>query len=130
MIKTIIDLKNYFHDSNHKLNDSINVSTKIRNQWILNNESTIQNGRVYDIKFTNKGGGIWKAQLKSKVNKESKVDTKQLRGMVRERNAYRKLLNNCVKALNTLPNQKLNDSSIKNTYELVSTIEKDLNKFE
>ena len=64
-----------------------------------------------------------------KISKESKVNTKQLQGMVKERNTYKKLLDNCVKAFNTLPNQKLDNNEVKDTYGLVSTIEKELNKF-
>ncbi len=65
----------------------------------------------------------------TKIIKEPRIDTKQLRGMIRERNTYRELLNKCVRVFNILPNQEFNDLPIENTYELVSTIEKNLNKF-
>jgi len=68
-IEKIDDLKNYFFNSKDRLNDNVYVTTKIRNQWLLNKESTIQQGKIYDIKFTNKGAGVWKAQLKSMTNK-------------------------------------------------------------
>jgi len=136
MIETINELKDYFFDSKHRLGrfkDSVNVSTKLRKQWLLNRETTIQQGKVCSMKFTNKGGGVWKAQLESitdkQYEKESKVNTKQLQGMVKERNIYKKLLDNCVKVFNTLPNQKLDNNDVKDTYGLVSTIEKELNKF-
>ena len=63
MINTIDELKNYFFYSKDRLNDSVYVSTKIRKEWMLNREKTIQKGTVYDIDFANKGGGVWKAKL-------------------------------------------------------------------
>jgi len=48
--------------------------------------------------------------------------------VISERNIYKKLLNKCVKAFNTIPNSKLN-GKIKDTYALASAIEKNLDKF-
>jgi len=136
MIETINELKDYFFDSKHRLGrfkDSVNVSTKLRKQWLLNRETTIQQGKICSMKFTNKGGGVWKAQLESitdkQYEKESKVNTKQLQGMVKERNIYKKLLDNCVKEFNILLTQRLDELTTEHIYELVSTIEKEMNKF-
>ena len=63
MINTIDELKNYFFYSKDRLNDSVYVSTKIRKKWMLNREKTAQQGIVYDMDFTNKGGGVWEAKL-------------------------------------------------------------------
>lgn len=53
------DLKENFH---RDLSLRINVSTKIRNQMLLNNDTTISHGGlIYNIKFKNIGGGIWEA---------------------------------------------------------------------
>ena len=63
MINTTDELKNYFFNSKDRLNDSIYVSTKLRKEWMLNRETTIQKGTVYNIDFVNKGGGVWEAKL-------------------------------------------------------------------
>ena len=62
-INSIEDLKEYFHHSRNCEDDHIFVSTAIRREWMLNSERTVVKGKVYDIKWTNMGGGVWKAQL-------------------------------------------------------------------
>ncbi len=58
-----------------------------------------------------------------------KADQKQIVGIVKERNRYRKLLEECVKAFNMIPNTVINTPDHSDTYQLVSAIEKILNKY-
>ena len=63
MIGNVNELKEYFRRSPDMLNDSVYVKTSLRNEWLLNGESTIIDGRVYDVSFKNKKGGIWEAKI-------------------------------------------------------------------
>ena len=48
------------------------------------------------------------------------ADKKQFQGLVKERNEYRQLLDQCLYALNVIPNTPLSDGV--STYALASTI--------
>lgn len=63
-IETIGELKEYFWRSDSPLCDGVYVSTKIRNEWMLNHQRVVVHGIVYDIEFINHGGGVWRANLK------------------------------------------------------------------
>ena len=54
----------------------------------------------------------------------TQVDKKQIQGLVRERNLYRQLLDECLYAFNFLPMQRTGDGGGGNTYKLASKIEK------
>ena len=58
--------------------------------------------------------------------KKAEADVTQVRGIVKERNKYKELLDLCVKAFNYIPNTEL---PVGNTYTLVSKIEKVLSKY-
>lgn len=58
-ILSIKELREWFHLSE----EMIYVSSKIRKEWMINHYTLIKNGKVYDIDFTDKGGGVWLAQL-------------------------------------------------------------------
>jgi len=53
----------------------------------------------------------------------TQIDKEQIRGIVKERNLYRHLLDECLFALNTLPMQKTADGNGGNTYKLAAKIE-------
>jgi hypothetical protein len=52
-----------------------------------------------------------------------KVDKKQHLGLVEERNAYRRLLDECLFAFNSIPNQRVVDGDGGNTYKIAVKIE-------
>ena len=54
----------------------------------------------------------------------TQIDKKQIRGIIKERNLYRRLLDECLFALNTLHRQKFADGNGGDTYKLASRIEK------
>lgn len=58
---------------------------------------------------------------------EALVPVSQLRGIVRERNEYRRLLDECLHALNLLPNRRIQGDL--NTYGLASIIEDTFRRF-
>ncbi len=56
------------------------------------------------------------------------ANKKQLQGLVRERNEYRRLLNKCLSALNVIPNTPLSDGV--STYMLASEISVTFKQFD
>ena len=63
---------------------------------------------------------------------ETIIDTSQLRGIVKERNEYRTLFEECLCAFNSLPNRRFNgkiNPSHMNTYKLASKIEDTFGRF-
>ncbi len=56
------------------------------------------------------------------------ADKQQIRGLVKERNEYRWLLDRCLYALNDIPNTPLSDGV--STYALASTISATFRKFD
>ena len=57
-------------------------------------------------------------------------DSRQIRGLIKERNVYRRLLDECLYLLNNLPNRRISDGSRRTTYNLASDIEKAFRYFE
>jgi len=62
MIQTITELKAWFRNSKSH-NPEFFVSAKLRRAWILEHETFVMRGRIWNLEFTNFGGGIWLAQL-------------------------------------------------------------------
>ena len=62
-IQNIDELKEFFRATIKDEKAQIFVNTKIRREWILGHLRTIILGKVYDISFKNKGGGVWLASL-------------------------------------------------------------------
>jgi hypothetical protein len=60
------------------------------------------------------------------IPKESIINTEQIRGLVKERNEYRQILQDCLFVLNQLPNTKVGDLR---TYDLASKIENSFRRF-
>jgi hypothetical protein len=60
------------------------------------------------------------------IPKESTINTEQIRGLVKERNEYRQILQDCLFVLNQLPNTKVGDLR---TYDLASKIENSFRRF-
>jgi len=63
MIKTVEELKDFFHNHNFPENERAFVDSEIRKDWILNKERTIIAGKVYTMAFTDIKGGIWEVRL-------------------------------------------------------------------
>jgi len=61
---------------------------------------------------------------------ETICDSKQVRGLVSERNAYRRLLKQSQYALNVLKNQRISESLNDTTYALASKIEAAFRRFD
>lgn len=59
--------------------------------------------------------------------KESIINTEQLQGIVKERNEYKRLLDECLRAFNLLPNRRIQADL--NTYKLASRIEEAIRRF-
>lgn len=59
--------------------------------------------------------------------KETVINVSQLQGIVKERNEYRRLLDECLLALNLLPNRRIQGDL--NTYKLASRIEDSFRRF-
>jgi len=59
--------------------------------------------------------------------KEATIDVLQLQGIVKERNEYKRLLDECLKAFDTIPNSRIHGDL--NTYKLASTIEAAYRRF-
>jgi hypothetical protein len=53
----------------------------------------------------------------------TQIDKKQIHGIVKERNLYRCLLDECLFALNALPMHNIADGNGGNTYKLAAKIE-------
>ncbi|MCW7076415.1 MAG: hypothetical protein OCU18_03875 [Candidatus Syntrophoarchaeum sp.] len=51
------------------------------------------------------------------------ADKKQIQGLIRERNEYRQLLDECLYAFNQLPNKRIADGSGGTTYKIAAKIE-------
>ena len=62
-IQNINDLRDFFHSTLKDKKAQVYVSTKIRREWMLKHLRIIIQGKVYNIKFKNKGGGVWAASL-------------------------------------------------------------------
>ena len=63
-IQCVEGLKLIFHQNKNRMETfSCFVSTVVRRSWMLNHERTIIDGKVYDIIFSNRGGGVWEASL-------------------------------------------------------------------
>ena len=60
-IHFIEEIKEYFLNSEHLLTDSIFVGEKLRRCWMLNHETVIIRGKVYEVFFKDQGGGVWRA---------------------------------------------------------------------
>jgi hypothetical protein len=60
------------------------------------------------------------------ILKKSTINTEQLQGLVKERNEYRQLLQECLYVFNQLPNTKVGDLR---TYDLASKIENSFRRF-
>jgi len=63
MIENAEQLKQFFIKSDHPNCDGVYVSTAVRKQWMLNHTTVTIKGTVRTIKFINKGGGVWQANL-------------------------------------------------------------------
>jgi len=70
-IKNTGELKEFFRSNRKDENAQIYVSTKIRREWMLGHLRTIINGKVSDINFENKGGGVWLASLSKQTFPET-----------------------------------------------------------
>jgi hypothetical protein len=64
MIKYLYELKEFFQ--NNPETSSVKVNTKMRNNWMLYDETVIIKGNVRELVFKSLGGGIWEARLKGK----------------------------------------------------------------
>jgi len=53
----------------------------------------------------------------------TQVDKKQIQGLVKERNEYKQLLDECLYAFNCLPNKRINDGDGGSTYKIAAKIE-------
>jgi hypothetical protein len=62
-ITNVAELKEYFRRSKAPGKAQVYTNTAVRRQWMLEDERTIINGKVYDIAWTNMSGGVWLAQL-------------------------------------------------------------------
>ena len=58
---------------------------------------------------------------------ETAINVSQLQGIVKERNEYKRLLDECLRAFNLLPNRRIQGDL--NTYKLASKIEEVLRRF-
>lgn len=63
MIENVEQLKQLFIKSDYPNVDGAYVSTAVRREWMLNHATVIIKGTVRSVKFTNKGGGVWQANL-------------------------------------------------------------------
>lgn len=61
---------------------------------------------------------------------ETICDSKQVQGLVRERNAYRRLLKKSLYAFNVLKNQRISESLNDTTYALALKIEAAFRRFD
>jgi len=62
MIQTITELKAWFRDDKSPV-PKFCISSSLRRKWMLEHETLIMRGKVWHLKFTNQGGGVWLAQL-------------------------------------------------------------------
>ena len=118
VIDTVEKLKDFFKHSKDRLNDSIYIADALRKKWIVKDEVTIHDSKIYKIGFTKidfniNGEDAYEAKLESTT---IIVDIKQLEKLVKQKDAYEALLDKCSVVLNTSP-------------ELVSKIKETINKF-
>jgi len=52
----------------------------------------------------------------------TQIDKKQIHGLVKERNQYKQLLDECLYAFNYLPNKRIDDGSGGTTYKIAAKI--------
>ncbi len=58
---------------------------------------------------------------------ETAINVSQLQGIVKERNEYKRLLDECLRAFNLLPNRRIQGDL--DTYKLASRIEEAIRRF-
>ncbi len=58
------------------------------------------------------------------------ANKRQIQGLIKERNKYRQLLDQCLYALNVVPNTPLSDGVNNSTYSLASEINTTFKKFD
>jgi len=66
MIKSVEELKEFFIRSKNPNDDAIAVGTKIRCDWMLNQDTVVVKGTVRRVQFENQYGGVWLAKLAPK----------------------------------------------------------------